>query len=149
MNIVEELERFSFCVPKEKMESSDLENFGYIQLITLQYKINWPLHLLFSPKVIEKYNELFRFLLLIKRTQYDLHTVWCHHRKERSHQNVNILQLRNQLMFLIDNLQYYIQVDVLESRFNESIILHHINLYILLINLRPIQHLYEYCIKFI
>ncbi|CAD7086154.1 unnamed protein product [Hermetia illucens] len=119
VNVTEDLEQFSFTIPKERIDNDDLCNFGYLQYITLQYKINWPLHLLFSPKVIERYNELFRFLMLIKRTQYDLHMIWCFHRENRVHMtNVKLLQLRNQLMFLVDNLQYYILIDVLESQYS-------------------------------
>lgn len=35
--------------------------------LSLDYRSHWPLHLMFSPDVIEKYNTLFRFLLPIKR----------------------------------------------------------------------------------
>lgn len=35
--------------------------------LSLDYRSHWPLHLMFSPDVIEKYNALFRFLLPIKR----------------------------------------------------------------------------------
>jgi len=35
--------------------------------LSLDYKCQWPLHLMFSPDVTEKYNNLFRFLLPIKR----------------------------------------------------------------------------------
>lgn len=114
------MEQFSLYTSKslDECDESSLE-FGYLQLIHLQYKINWPLHLLFSPKVLERYNILFRFLLLIKKTQYELHMVWnrsiakC---KSKSHQNIKVIQLRNELMFFVDNLQYYIQVDVLDSK---------------------------------
>ena len=35
--------------------------------LSLDYRSHWPLHLMFSPEVLEKYNTLFRFLLPIKR----------------------------------------------------------------------------------
>mmetsp|Transcript_34530 Transcript_34530/g.33721 ORF Transcript_34530/g.33721 Transcript_34530/m.33721 type:complete len:126 (+) Transcript_34530:517-894(+) len=35
--------------------------------LTLDYRSHWPLHLIFSPDIIEKYNTLFSFLLPIKR----------------------------------------------------------------------------------
>ncbi|XP_055388008.1 gamma-tubulin complex component 4 homolog isoform X2 [Condylostylus longicornis] len=118
IGLTEELEQFSITVPKENLNDSDDQNLPYIHYLTLQYKIIWPLHLLFSPKVIERYNELFRFLLQIKRLQYDLHMVWCNNRETKSKPNIFRLHLRNQFIFLIDNLQYYIQVDVLESQFS-------------------------------
>lgn len=109
------------CVPKLSIDSESRNEFGPLQSLQLQYKINWPLHLLFSPRVLERYNTLFRFLLLIKRMQYGLQIMWC---EQRSHfkvipcneHDMKVLHLRNQLMFFLDNLQYYIQVDVLESK---------------------------------
>ncbi|XP_065358490.1 gamma-tubulin complex component 4 homolog [Calliphora vicina] len=121
VGVSEDLEQFSLCIPKSPFDSDEPQEFGYLQLVHLQYKINWPLHLLFSPKVLERYNILFRFLLLIKKMQYELHMLWCQHTREtklNKHQNIKVMHLRNELMFFVDNLQYYIQVDVLESQFS-------------------------------
>lgn len=118
VNIHDEIELFSFDMVKEEIDSFIYDTRSFFSFLILRYKIKWPLHLLFSPKVLEKYNELFRFLIRIKKTQHDLHLVWCHHREEKIQRNNELLQLRNKLMFLIDNLQYYLQVDVLESQFS-------------------------------
>ena len=118
VNIHEEVELFSFDMVKEEIDSFNYSSKSFFSFLTLCYKIKWPLHLLFSPKVLEKYNELFRFLIRLKTTQYDLHLVWCHHREEKVQRNSELLQFRNKLMFIIDNLQYYLQVDVLESQFS-------------------------------
>jgi gamma-tubulin complex component 4 len=40
--------------------------------LSLDYRSHWPLHLMFSTDVVEKYNTLFRLLLPIKRVQLDL-----------------------------------------------------------------------------
>lgn len=121
VGVSEDLEQFSLCIPKLHFDSDESQEFGYLQLVQLQYKINWPLHLLFSPKVLERYNILFRFLLLIKKMQYELHMIWCRHTREskdNANKNIQVMHLRNELMFFVDNLQYYIQVDVLESQFS-------------------------------
>lgn len=121
VGVSEELEQFSVCMPKAHTESDESLEFGYLQLIQLQYNINWPLHLLFSPKVLERYNVLFRFLILIKKMQYDLHMIWSKSSRKsklRSEHSVKEMLLRNELMFFVDNLQYYIQVDVLDSQFS-------------------------------
>lgn len=122
MGVSEELERFSLYVPQMTVESDGCTEFGPQQLLHLQYRINWPLHLLFSPRVLERYNTLFRFLLLIKRMQYGLQVLWCDQRAlfkvtPRSEHDMRILHLCNELMFFLKNLQYYIQVDVLESKY--------------------------------
>ena len=40
--------------------------------LSLVYDCNWPIHLMFSPDINEKYNTLYRFLLPIKRVQLEL-----------------------------------------------------------------------------
>lgn len=85
--------------------------------IRLNFHVRWPLHLFFSPRVLHQYNELFVFLLQIRQLQNELHSVWCLHRDIKIAGNSMISQLRNKMLFLIDNLQYYLQVDVIESQF--------------------------------
>ncbi|XP_019541203.3 gamma-tubulin complex component 4 homolog [Aedes albopictus] len=119
VNITEDVEQFSFALPpKEEVDSFCYETKGILSYITLKYKVKWPLHLLFSPKTLDKYNEMFRFLLRIRKIQYDIHQVWSLQRENKVKKNSELLQFRNKLMFLIDNLQYYLQVDVLESQFS-------------------------------
>lgn len=118
VNIHDEVELFTFEVAQQdENESFNIEKRLFDTLI-LRYKVKWPLHLLFSPAVLENYNELFRFLIRIKKMQHDLHVVWSNHREAKIERSNELLQFRNKLMFLIDNLQYYLQVDVLESQFS-------------------------------
>ena len=99
------------------------------------FKMKWPLHTIFKPNVMEKYNHLFQFLLKVKRIQSALHKVWSiQMRKQQvsdasNNQLTNIslstnlstnvqCQCRSQMQFFVDNLQYYLQADVLESHFS-------------------------------
>lgn len=116
INVSDDAEQFALQVAVESLDTS--QTTGFIQHISLKYKVRWPLHLLFSPRIIDGYNELFRFLLQIKRIQFELHTVWCDHREKKMAKNSQLLQLRNKFMFIVDNLQYYLQADVLESQFS-------------------------------
>jgi gamma-tubulin complex component 4 len=119
VNVTTEAEQFSLVLPsKDDLDSFCYETKGLLSLISLKYKVKWPLHLLFSPKVLEKYNDLFRFLLRIKKVQFDLQLVWRHQREKKVNKNSQLLQFRNKAMFLIDNLQYYLQVDVIESQYS-------------------------------
>lgn len=90
----------------------------FLRLVRLKFNVKWPLHLFFSPLIIDRYNHLFRFLLQIRRMQNDLHTVWRMHREQKVAGNSLISQLRNRMLFFVDNLQYYLQVDVLESQYS-------------------------------
>ena len=118
VNVGEEVDLFSLHMNKEEIDSFSYDTRGFFSFVTMKYNIQWPLHLLFSPKILDHYNELFRFLIRIKKIQYDLHKIWSFHRENKVHRSSELLQFRNKLMFLIDNLQYYLQVDVLESQFS-------------------------------
>ncbi|CAL8404727.1 unnamed protein product [Boreogadus saida] len=89
----------------------------------LAYKVQWPLHILFTPAVLEKYNVIFRYLLSVRRVQSQLQHCWAL-QMQRKHLKSNQTdavksRLRNHMAFLVDNLQYYLQVDVLESQFSQ------------------------------
>ncbi|XP_072480966.1 gamma-tubulin complex component 4-like isoform X4 [Notamacropus eugenii] len=95
----------------------------------LSYKVQWPLHILFTPAVLEKYNVVFKYLLSVRRVQAELQHCWAlqmQRKHLKSNQSDAIKwRLRNHMAFLVDNLQYYLQVDVLESQFSQ--LLHQIN----------------------
>ncbi|XP_022106638.1 gamma-tubulin complex component 4-like [Acanthaster planci] len=91
----------------------------------MTYNVQWPLHTLFNAAALEKYNTLFRFLLSIKRVQLELQQCWAlqmqrkHAPAEQS--DASKWRLRSHMAFLVDNLQYYLQVDVLETQFTQLI----------------------------
>ncbi|XP_056269260.1 gamma-tubulin complex component 4 [Pseudoliparis swirei] len=92
-------------------------------VLGLTYKVQWPLHILFTPAILEKYNVVFRYLLSVRRVQSQLQHCWAL-QMQRKHLKSNQTdavkwRLRNHMAFLIDNLQYYLQVDVLESQFSQ------------------------------
>ena len=106
----------------------------------LAYKVQWPLHILFTPAVLEKcvvficseqwwvlavsvtcscfcrYNVVFRYLLSVRRVQSQLQHCWAlqMQRKHLKSTQTDAVKwrLRNHMAFLIDNLQYYLQVTV-------------------------------------
>jgi hypothetical protein len=88
--------------------------------LSLDYQIEWPLHLLLGQDTIEKYNQLFRFLLPIKRVQLELQNAWQSKAKNMKDMADNALfrqamQLRQHMSFLVDNIYSYLQLDVLEA----------------------------------
>ncbi|MEJ1278647.1 tubulin gamma complex associated protein 4 [Cricetulus griseus] len=75
------------------------------------------------------YNVVFKYLLSVRRVQAELQHCWAL-QMQRKHLKSNQTdavkwRLRNHMAFLVDNLQYYLQVDVLESQFSQ--LLHQIN----------------------
>lgn len=86
--------------------------------LQLNFEINWPLHIVFHPTVMALYNKLFCFLLRLKKTQVDLHKLWVNHISSNQQFDRRIGTLRQNLIFLVNNLQYYLQVDVIEAQFS-------------------------------
>ncbi|XP_075981312.1 gamma-tubulin complex component 4 [Anticarsia gemmatalis] len=118
-----DIEKFSFELPYVKPnisanssinDDSSTVSDGWSTII-LKYDFKWPLHLLFTPEVLARYNDMFRLLLRIKKTQHDLHSLWKAYKQSTS---FSMCQLHNKLMFLMDNLQHYMQADVLETNFS-------------------------------
>ncbi|XP_062595153.1 gamma-tubulin complex component 4-like isoform X2 [Saccostrea cucullata] len=90
--------------------------------LSLSYTVQWPLHILLTPSILEKYNRLFGFLMAVKRAQIDIQHCWTlqmqYKQKPSNPEEVAKWQLRTHMAFLVDNLQYYLQVDVIESQFS-------------------------------
>uniref|UniRef100_A0A0E0H9S6 Gamma-tubulin complex component n=1 Tax=Oryza nivara TaxID=4536 RepID=A0A0E0H9S6_ORYNI len=106
--------------------------------IALEYSVDWPLQLFFTPDVVSKYRKVFQYLIRLKRTQMELEKSWaavmhqdhadfsdyCKDRKNgdatqlRRQRSKPFWRVREHMAFLIRNLQFYIQVDVIESQWN-------------------------------
>ena len=63
-----------------RSSSSNRPTDGW-QCFSLQYSVAWPLHLVITPSVIDKYNEILKFLLFVRRTQCKLHETWANQKK--------------------------------------------------------------------
>ncbi|XP_020573544.1 gamma-tubulin complex component 4 isoform X2 [Phalaenopsis equestris] len=98
--------------------------------IALEYSVDWPLQLFFTPEVLSKYLKVFQYLIRLKRTQMELEKSWAgamhqdhadfaNHRREKKSCSLSqhrrqrtrpMWQVREHMTFLIRNLQFYIQV---------------------------------------
>jgi gamma-tubulin complex component 4 len=85
--------------------------------IGLSYRVEWPFHSLITRKVIKKYNEIFAYLLSIRRVQLELNQCFLLRMRLNGKSltrsiDPQVWQTRNHMSFLIDNLQFYLQVDI-------------------------------------
>ena len=98
----------------------DATAYDQWRTLTLELQVGWPLHLLVHANARARYGELFRFLLLVKRVQMELHCAWntqtqsIHLPAAQRAMLMPLWRLRAHMAFLIDHLQYYLQADVLE-----------------------------------
>ncbi|TVU17559.1 hypothetical protein EJB05_33602 [Eragrostis curvula] len=124
-------------LPSQGKASSELALDGW-DSIALEYSVDWPLQLFFTPDVLSKYRKVFQYLIRLKRTQMELEKSWaavmhkdhadfsdyCKDRKNgsatqlRRQRSKPLWHVREHMAFLIRNLQFYIQVDVIESQWN-------------------------------
>ncbi|GIX74302.1 gamma-tubulin complex component 4 [Caerostris extrusa] len=121
------VEKFHVTLQAKKSENVVKDDLSKAKLETgwssigLIYDIPHPLHILITPTIIDKYNMIFRFLLSVKRIQIELHQCWALQMRTKGagaqSRFMPFWKLRSHMSFLIDNLQYYIMVDVLESSF--------------------------------
>ncbi|KAJ3403857.1 Gamma-tubulin complex component 4 [Chytriomyces hyalinus] len=93
--------------------------------IRLEYAVKWPLDLVFTEKDMEKYNEIFTFLVFLKRTQMRLQRLWSSTKSlgvQRMESNSNleyVWAVRHRMMFFVDSVWSYIQMDVLAAEYHK------------------------------
>lgn len=106
---------------------NDSARVGWDQL-SLQYAVPWPLHLVVTPQALDKYNRIFAFLMLVRRSQIALHNLWAEAMfvsrvagKQEALGMDTRQQTRTHMTFLVDNLQYYLMADVLDTKISQLV----------------------------
>ncbi|KAI9327725.1 Spc98 family-domain-containing protein [Zopfochytrium polystomum] len=96
--------------------------------IRLQYSVQWPLDLILTADDLAIYNQIFLFLLDLRRIQMRLHRIWTltstasrSMRRSTSEFPNEMWRLRGAMMFFIDNLWSYVQMDVIAVSYHKLI----------------------------
>lgn len=92
--------------------------------LSVFYQVDWPLNLIISSTVVEKYTNVFRFLFPIRTVQLDLQKVWMNlMQKNRksilSKETKAIIMLRNEMSLIIENLWSYFHLDVFHVQWSK------------------------------
>ena len=119
-------------------------------VLGLEYRVEWPAALVIGPGSLRRYNAMWRHLFRLRRAQHNLEHTWAtgmaiwkdiERVKRRASfsgrpeakvvfvQRIADMQaswtrnwrLRNRMAYLVTNLQFYIQVDVIETRYAELV----------------------------
>ena len=109
------------------------EEEGALDRLRMVYEMEWPLGtLLLTPQVMHAYNQLFVFLLRVKRAQAELQHAWhetqsgrygraiastLHKLAQSSRHMTGMWALRSEMAQLVNNLLYYLQCDVIDAQF--------------------------------
>eukprot|EP00752_Nemacystus_decipiens_P015142 g13489.t1 len=94
--------------------------------LCLQYRLEWPLHLVLTRETMQTYNRLFRLLASVKRASLELERVWPTLMQSRyrgmGDKEKTLLgplwMLRARMAFFVANLAFYLQVDVVEAAYS-------------------------------
>ncbi|CAN8005117.1 unnamed protein product, partial [Ixodes hexagonus] len=116
-------ERFRITVgPPLSDGDASTEPLSGWETIGMTYQVKWPLHVFFTESAMSKYSRLFRLLIGVQRGQTALQECWLIQGKlGRSRADAcplmdHMMHLRSHMAHLLDCLQYYLQVDIIESQ---------------------------------
>ncbi|TPX47461.1 hypothetical protein SeMB42_g02440 [Synchytrium endobioticum] len=132
---------FKFVKPDERATGS-IQSLFESELVhlplRLEYAATWPLDLILTRLDMDKYNALFTFLVYLKKVQMRIQRIWSltnaaargsasgsgldsdtRPREQTSTANLTrvLWSVRARMMFFIDHLWSYVQMDVLESQY--------------------------------
>eukprot|EP00898_Chlorokybus_atmophyticus_P000917 jgi/Chlat1/1826/Chrsp138S02145 len=120
--------------PSTSDTGEDVPAYDAWDCVSLTYKVEWPLQLLLTKEAMARYNTVFQYLFRLKRLQLMLDHAWVVARQKdqagggntttnnnntlnRARLFMPVWRLRQHMAYLVTNLQYYIQVDVIESQY--------------------------------
>lgn len=105
----------------DKLDLSGLECFAFT------YDVKWPISLVLNHSAISKYQMLFRQLFYCKHVERQLNRVWIstNHAKKFSSKTSELYRsaftLRQRMMNAIQNLEYYMMIEVIEPNWHAFI----------------------------
>lgn len=94
-----------------------------VDVFSLDYKVEWPLSLVFSKRELTKYQLLFRHLFFCKHVERQLCITWQAFQRTKEldlRRTLSAWQvLRQRMLHFMQNLVYYMMNEVLEPRWHE------------------------------
>lgn len=118
----ENTEQLSFIV-KNIPEKFEIHSPTVLNMLTLSYKLEWPLNLILNPETMEQYQAIFNYLLKLKRISWVLDecvqllkTLQKRHGKKLldSQQFRNVQQIRHKMTHFVHCLENYVTRNVLQ-----------------------------------
>ena len=115
--------------PPQFPGQDDVQFLG--SLVDIEYRIEWPFDAFFDAPALDKYRRLFRCLISVKKVQSALQASWMaqsnswkaqqHPRNRAAPSKDGSLALiwsrRSLMAFFVDNLQFYLQADVIDTQY--------------------------------
>ena len=80
----------------------------------LEYELSWPMNLFLTNTDIRNYNNVFWFLLFLRKTRLRLQSVWSLPRTQLLDHPIGYI-IRTKLLFFVNCLESYIYMDLIDS----------------------------------
>lgn len=119
-------EQLSFIV-QNIPEKFEIHSPAVLNMLTMSYKLEWPLNLILNPETMEQYQAIFNYLLKLKRISWVLEECFqllkeLHkkHGKDllRSQQFRNVQQIRHKMTHFVHCLENHVTRNVLQISWN-------------------------------
>ncbi|CAK67300.1 unnamed protein product (macronuclear) [Paramecium tetraurelia] len=105
-----------------KMIGSNFLNDASWSGLTLKYQVDYPLSLLITPSLQEKFQLFFRYLFPIRHAQFELQQVWIKLTKKFKKKDCKyILGMHTQLMHVVNAFYHYFQMDIIAVQWSKMI----------------------------
>eukprot|EP00371_Babesia_bovis_P001009 XP_001609656.1 spc97 / spc98 family protein [Babesia bovis T2Bo] len=96
------------------------------KIVTMKFRVEWPLHMFVTKSTLENYQTMFKFLLQLKQAERDLSNIWLMHMKWKRLAFTPNAQIRlnfvfvniQRMLFLCRNVAYLSTIEVTERNFN-------------------------------
>jgi gamma-tubulin complex component 6 len=111
-------------------EKFELHSPAVLNMLTMSYKLEWPLNLILNPETMEQYQAIFNYLLKLKRISWVLEECFQllkelhkQHGKDllRSQQFRNVQQTRHKMTHFVHCLENHVTRNVLQISWNAFI----------------------------
>lgn len=112
---------------EEDSESNFSDSTKGYEALALRYKVEWPLSLILNQRNIGRYQMLFRHLFYCKYVERQLGTTWKdskiskHFALRAIKTYAEAFGLRQKMLNFVQNLEYYMMVEVIEPNFHNFI----------------------------
>lgn len=116
------IEKLSFIV-QNIPEKFDMHSPSVLNMLTMSYKLDWPLNLILNPETMDQYKAIFNYLLKLKRISWILEECFQMlkelHKKHgrdmsRSQQFRNVQQARHKMNVFVHCLENHVTRNVLQ-----------------------------------
>ncbi|CAO1392141.1 unnamed protein product [Diamesa tonsa] len=105
-------------------EQFDLASSKVLHMLSLSYKVTWPLNLILNPETLEQYSKIFKYLITLKRVKWIMDEVWImlkeNHKElgeklHKSQQYRHVQQIRHKMSHFVYCLENHVTRSALQS----------------------------------